>query len=786
MSFENVIAILSDISELLSYNANYEIQWDELGDRLTALFSGSSCFVAVYDSDHETLTFPLVIERGVSAHYDPVSLANAGISRAVIQYGIALYFQDLEAETERLNTLYVRRDGREPGGEARSWMGAPLRGRAGNMMGVISLQSDVPSLYDDDDLALLTTLASQISLALSNVRLGASERERRLVSSTLIEVSQIAASAASFEDALELILEHIQRIIPFDTASILLPDDKAAEAGKMMVYAAHDVDIFTERVEHVFPTSSPVMQVFRAGQPMVFPDAQTLPGWDAFSRFPRARDLRAWILAPMIVGDHTAGIIALGKFTPDTYREEDGNLAFMLARQAGTAIETARLQMRLRASLKASEQRARRLASIDRITSIIASTLNRDEVLQMSAQMMVELFNVDHCGIVLIDDDAQDAMLVAEYPDQGNFGMHFGTAGLERIREMFHYNTVVSLPEVQTAEVVDEAGRKALERVGARSTLLAPMTAGNKLIGSIGLDITKDPRDFSEEERENFMTIASQVAMALNNAELYQQAVGANRLKSEFLANVSHELRTPLNAIIGYSDMLMGDFYGVLNDQQKDRLRRVHDSGRHLLSLIDDVLALSRIEADQVVINPIPMQISTVVREAVKDAGTRAVEKKLTVTFIEPPPNEPSVAADPEYIRRVFDHLLDNALKFTTNGGVTIKIATLSIYDGKAIEGITPPPRAGVVDGDWVTIMVCDTGVGIPPEDYEVIFESFRQVDGSSVRQFGGTGLGLAITRRITQLHSGRVWVENNANPSASTTGSMFVVALPILMRPRG
>lgn len=779
MSFENSIGILSDISELLSYNANYEIQWDELGDRLSALFQGSSIFVALYDTEREMIEFPLVVERGVVVDYAPLPIGQAGISRAVIQHGIALYFQDIEAEKERLDALFIRRDSSEPGADALSWIGAPIKGHSGAVIGVISLQGDIPHLYDDDELALLTTLASQLALAVRNIQLGVSERERRLIATTLIEVSQIAASNLTFEDALELILEHIQRIIPFDTASILMPLDKNPDSGRMTVYASQDEDIFSERVEIGFPKTHPVMQVYQTGQPFIIGDVQQLSGWDAFSRFPRAQDLRGWLLAPMTVGDHTAGIIALGRFKPNAYREEDSNMAFTLARQAGVAIETARLQMRLRANLRNSELRARRLASIDRITSIIASSLDRNEVLHISAQLMCELFNVDHCGIVLIDDEAQDAMLAAEYPDKGNYGIRWGVGGNELMRKMFQYNTVLSLPSVLTDEL-DEVTRKALIRVGAKSTVLAPMLAGNRLIGSIGIDAIQEARDFTEDEREMLMIIASQVAMAITNADLYERAVSSNRLKSEFLANVSHELRTPLNAIIGYSDMLMGDFYGTLNDQQRDRLRRVYDSGKHLLSLIADVLELSRLEAEQVEIAPVSMKLSTVVSEAVNDAATRAAEKKLTLNLASVPVPEPYVMVDAAAIRQVLDHILDNAVKFTNEGSIIISIDTLSIYDGKALAGITPPPRAGVVDGDWVTVKIQDTGIGIPLQDFEVIFESFRQVDGSSVRQFGGTGLGLAITRGLVHLHGGRVWADN-VTINDETKGSIFTIALPTI-----
>jgi signal transduction histidine kinase/CheY-like chemotaxis protein len=518
--------------------------------------------------------------------------------------------------------------------------------------------------------------------------------------------------------------------------------------------------------------SSPVVQAFTSQQPLVLPDAQRHPDWDIRSGLPNASEIRSWMALPMVTHERTSGIIALGRFTPGVYDEQDASTAFAFARLAGLALDDARLRAQSAMSLQVQEQRARRLTSIHRVTSVITSSLDRDEVLNTTAQLLMELFEVDHCGIMMMSEGAKDATLVTEYPDMGNRGLHLSLEGNVTMQHLSQYGTALVVGDVDEDDL-DEPTREILRRVGVRSALLAPLVARDRVLGSVGLDMFVRQRSFSEEERETLMTIAGQVAMAISNAALYEEALLANRLKSEFLANISHELRTPLNAIIGYSDMLLDNFYGDVNEQQRDRIQRVNTSGKHLLALINDVLNLSKIEAGQIVLSPMLVRASTLVQECVAEAMPRATAKELVVN-IETAPNEPLVEADPHYLQHIVTHLLDNAIKFTHSGTVTLRVFPMTVRWGDALDGPTPPNRLHVPDGDWLAITIADTGIGIRPEDQEIIFESFRQVDGSSVREYSGTGLGLAITRRLASLHKGYLWVE-----STPDVGSTFVLLLP-------
>jgi len=259
-------------------------------------------------------------------------------------------------------------------------------------------------------------------------------------------------------------------------------------------------------------------------------------------------------------------------------------------------------------------------------------------------------------------------------------------------------------------------------------------------------------------------TFATQSTLAIQNARLFReieeksrQLETASQHKSEFLANMSHELRTPLNAIIGFSEVLSERMFGEINEKQAEYLTDILESGRHLLSLINDILDLSKIEAGRMELElsdfDLPSTIEntlTLVRErAVRRAImlARTIDERLGV-----------IRGDERKVKQVLLNLLSNALKFTPEGGQI---------------GVRAELRDGTAE-----ISVRDTGVGIVPEDQEAVFEEFRQV-GTASKKVEGTGLGLAISRKFIELHGGRIWVESQVG-----LGSTFAFTLPVAGEP--
>jgi signal transduction histidine kinase len=237
------------------------------------------------------------------------------------------------------------------------------------------------------------------------------------------------------------------------------------------------------------------------------------------------------------------------------------------------------------------------------------------------------------------------------------------------------------------------------------------------------------------------------------------EAERANRAKSEFLANMSHELRTPLNAIIGFSEMLESGYGGALSERQASYTKDIHDSGQHLLQIINNVLDMSKVEAGQYQLYETAVDLRDVARASISILSGRAREQGLSLELAIDP-TLPCVMADERTLRQVLLNLLSNAVKFTPNGGRV------------TVTGSVQP------SGD-LAIHVQDTGIGIAAEALDLVMEPFRQANGSFSREYEGTGLGLTISKNFVELHGGKLAIESEVG--VGTTVSVILPAFRVM-----
>jgi signal transduction histidine kinase len=266
---------------------------------------------------------------------------------------------------------------------------------------------------------------------------------------------------------------------------------------------------------------------------------------------------------------------------------------------------------------------------------------------------------------------------------------------------------------------------------------------------------------FSEKDIALLKTFADQAVIAIQNARLFREIADksrqlevANQHKSDFLANMSHELRTPLNAIIGFSEVMLERLFGDVNEKQEDYLKDIHSSGKHLLSLINDILDLSKVEAGRMELERASFHLPDAISNAITLVRERAQRHSIFLG-VDVDPQLSDIVADQRKFKQILLNLLSNAVKFTPDGG-RVDVS------------------AHREDGHLV-VAVKDTGIGIAPEDQEAVFEEFRQVGRNYTNKQEGTGLGLSLTRRFVELHGGRIWVESRPG-----NGSTFTFTLPI------
>ncbi|MEE8060658.1 MAG: ATP-binding protein [Gemmatimonadales bacterium] len=323
------------------------------------------------------------------------------------------------------------------------------------------------------------------------------------------------------------------------------------------------------------------------------------------------------------------------------------------------------------------------------------------------------------------------------------------------------------------------------------SCAIVPLRSGGLIIGTVSAYNRLDGRSFDASDVTLLETLGDQVALGLDRSSVMQdlqqneqelvaknvELQRATQLKSEFLANMSHELRTPLNAIIGFSDLMLTEEAGPLNDVQRDFLHSVLRNGRHLLTLISSVLDLSKIEAGHMDLHLQPTDIREAVSGAVADtASLRAAKSQQSEIQMDDRPLV--VVADGGRLRQVLFNLLSNASKFTPEGGHI----TLSVVRTQAPLPVPHDVHGDVDDGrhhllrrEAVWISVADDGIGIPVDDIPRLFTEFSQVDSSASRREQGTGLGLALSKQLVDLHAGTIGVE-----SIHGKGSSFWFLLPV------
>jgi signal transduction histidine kinase len=330
-----------------------------------------------------------------------------------------------------------------------------------------------------------------------------------------------------------------------------------------------------------------------------------------------------------------------------------------------------------------------------------------------------------------------------------------GTVGGRSILE----RRTIHVSDLQAERGQFPEGSALARRLGHRTTLGVPLLREGAAVGTIQLRrIEVNP--FTDKQINLLKTFADQAVIAIENARLFREIEqksreleAASRHKSEFLANMSHELRTPLNAVIGFSEVLIHRMFGELNDKQDEYLKDIYASGQHLLSLINDILDLSKIEAGRMELEVtdfnLPMAIDNAVTLVRERAGRRRVALHMMVDD-----RLGQIQADERKIRQVLLNLLSNAVKFTAEGG---RIEVRAVPAARSVE-----------------VSVSDTGVGIAPEDQEAVFEEFRQV-GAADRKVEGTGLGLALSRKFVELHGGKIWVKSEAG-----VGSAFTFTIPV------
>ena len=701
--------------------------------------------------------------------HNPIPLdATDVISSRVARARVPLQIADITRET--LDSGASRRLAAVELGGVRTLLYVPLL-KGDNTVGLIALYRQEVKLFAEDDIELVTTFADQAVIAIENVRLFqaieartaelTNSLERQTATSEILRA--ISRSPTDYLPVFETILENAIRLCGTRFADLFLRRDDylhfVAERNGSPEHSefmrAHPVPVQTGRgvtataARNRTPTQHAdiVDDAYRSGDPFRVHNVDVL-------------GIRTMLGVPMLKGEEVIGVITLYRQEVRPFTDDEIALVSTFADQAVIAIENVRLFQTVESRSRELAQSVAELEALGEVAQAVSSSLDLYTVLNTIIERAVELSGA-HAGAINELDEATGTLPPRAAPNveellelpaprlgEGAVGRAAATRAPVQIPD-------ITVPGAYTGVLLD-----ALAHLQIRALLAVPMVQEDRVLGTLVV-ARRTPGEFPPETVRVLQALGTQSAIAIRNARLFREIEdkrreleAANRHKSEFLANMSHELRTPLNAVIGFSEVLGERMFGDLNDKQAEYVNDIHDSGRHLLSLINDILDLSKIEAGAMELDVSRFALVPALDNAVSLVKERAGRRGISLQErLEEGLGE--IEGDERKLKQILLNLLSNAIKFTAEGGtVTLEASR---------------------DDGAVTIAVRDTGVGISEEDQAVIFEEFRQVGADYARKVEGTGLGLTLTKRFVEMHGGTISVESE--PGA---GSTFHVRLPL------
>jgi signal transduction histidine kinase/putative methionine-R-sulfoxide reductase with GAF domain len=639
-----------------------------------------------------------------------------------------------------------------------SEMALPLRVRE-HIIGALTVQSAEADAFSPGLISTLQTMNDQLAVAIENAQLLQTAQRYSNRLSVAAEVSRAATTILDRERLITEVVELIRSRFGLYYVGLFLTDESqqrailhagTGKAGRVQIEQGHNLPL---------DGHSMVGQAITANQFQVAQDVTTAVN---FKPNPLLPDTRSEAALPLrargrIIGALTVQSIQLGTFT-----DEAITVLQSLTDQLAISIDNAGLFVQTQTTLHET-------SNLYEASRQLSEALDQDSTYQALITFVrkAQLCDVVHIlGRPEFEGATPNYVVTARLWKRS--GITFDPPERYTMAQVAPYHRPPSiarkfiiLADSKNEPALSDDMRQLFKMYDVTTTAMLPIVIEGEWLATIVLHRIGLARPFTENELTPLRTLADQSATILANQQLFAEIQAANeklrqldQLKTQFLANMSHELRTPLNSIIGFSRVILKGIDGPITPEQEEDLNSIHNNGQHLLTLINEILDMAKIEAGKMLLSFEAVDLAETSYGAITAVRNIVEEKGLTLRA-EIADNLPTIEADPIRLKQILINLLSNAAKYTEKGRVDLSVKSSG--------------------AQHVQIAVRDTGIGIAPEDYETLFRPFEQVDSSPTRVAGGTGLGLPLTKWMVTMHHGEIWFDSQIGE-----GTTFYVKLPV------
>jgi signal transduction histidine kinase len=731
----------------VSQGVNITLTFDDVMELIFAqtgqIIPASEFHVTLYSEAGEYYYYAFCIEdreRLEERESIPQPL-NLGLGQEVIRKGRPVLTQDYLRECQARNVTPAFQD-------VFAWMGVPLNAGA-ETIGSLGIGSrDASVTYSRAQLDLLQAIADQTAGAIVKARLLQETQQRAYQLSTLNELTRQLTSTLELEPLLQHILENSVSILNCEAGGLFLVDDQTDDLiFRVTVGPPSSAELIGQRV----PAGSGIVgRAAQARQPVVENNAQTSPVHFTAPQRQTGFTSKSLLAVPLLFKDRVIGVIeVINRKDGLPFVDDDKTLLSAFAGQAAVGIENARLFTLTDQELAT---RVEELSVMQRIDRELNASLEISRAMRITLEWAMRQSKAEAGLIGMLANEKLRVMAEQGYGElKGRFADDILPLDMPSVKSAVQS----SLP--QQVSLQPDAGESILP--GAHTQIVIPIRREGNVIGLMLLESVSD----SQQDVAFLNRLSDHAAIAISNAQLYEEVQQANEAKSEFVSFVAHELKNPMTSIKGYTELLAAGAVGPINEMQNNFLHTIRSNVERMSTLVSDLNDNSKIEAGRLRLDYKAVNLSDVVDEVIRSTGRQIEDKKQEIE-VKVPESLPEVWADQTRVSQVLTNVVSNAYKYTPEGGKLIIGAAVSTNQWD-------PAGAAQVVHIWVE----DNGIGISSEDQQKIFSKFFRSDDQKAREAPGTGLGLNITKSLVEMQGGKIWFE-----SEFRKGTTFHFTIPV------